>query len=328
MAGDATASATIPFTPSYDLSVSNANPGVRANTTTVHSVPAGNHLIDSINIFIPIQWQIAAGDSYPAGNVVGQVSGKADKGCNGSVDTLLPGNLINQALAPSDPSQAEWLAVVDGTWQMLFIVEETSQPREWQISVTLNNASMPAGMCSPQELKVTINGSASPSGAQVIANPTQAGAYVWDDGLLSLGGSHVVFVSDSVVIGTDTDADGLANTVDNCPTVANPDQLNTDGDTLGDACDADDDNDGFSDVVEMSAGTSPLLDCGVDAWPADISNDGFSDTADISALTAVFGQSVPPAPARRDISPDPPDGFVDTEDIARLTALFGQSCGS
>ena len=64
---------------------------MRANATTVHSVPAGNHLIDSINIFIPIQWQIAAGDSYPAGNVVGQVSGKADKGCNGSVDTLSAG---------------------------------------------------------------------------------------------------------------------------------------------------------------------------------------------------------------------------------------------
>jgi hypothetical protein len=317
----------MPFTPSFDLSVSNANPGFRANTTTVHSVPAGNHLIDSINIFIPIQWQIASGDSYPAGNVVGQVSGKADKGCNGSLDTLSPGNLINQALAPTDPSQAEWLATIDGTWQLLFIVEETSQPREWQISVTLNNASMPAGMCSPQELKVTISGSASPSGAQVIANPSQAGTYVWDDGLLSLGGSHVAFVSDSVVIGSDTDADGLANTVDNCPTVANPDQLNTDGDALGNACDPDDDNDGFSDVVETSAGTSALLDCGLNAWPADINNDGFSDITDVASLTGVFGQSVPPAPARYDIAPDPPDGFVDITDVSRLTALFGQSCG-
>jgi Thrombospondin type 3 repeat/Bacterial TSP3 repeat len=327
LAGDGTASATMPFTPSFDLSVSNANPGFRANTTTVHSVPVDNHLIDSINIFIPIQWQIAAGDTYPAGNVVGQVSGKADKGCNGSVDTLSPGNLINQALAPSDPSQAEWLAIIDGTWQLLFIVEETSQPREWQISVTLGNASMPAGMCSPQELKVTINGSASPSGAQVIANPTQAGMHTWDDGLLSLGGSHVAFISDNIVIGTDTDADGLANTVDNCPTIANPDQLNTDGDTLGNACDADDDNDGFSDAVEMSVGTNSLLDCGVDAWPADINNDGFSDITDVSALTGVFGLSVPSAPARYDIAPDPPDGFVDITDVSRMTALFGQSCG-
>lgn len=35
----------------------------------------------------------------------------------------------------------------------------------------------------------------------------------------------------------DTDGDGLADDVDNCPTVGNADQLNQDGDLLGDACD-------------------------------------------------------------------------------------------
>ena len=323
--GNSTASAA-PFTPSFYLTVSNANTGVRANTTMVHSVPAGNNLIDSINTFIPIDWQIAAGDSYPVGNIVGQVSAKADKGCNGSVDTLTPGNLINQALEPTDPSQAEWLAVVDGTWQMLFIVDQTTQPREWQIAVTLANASMPANMCAPEELTVSISGSSSPAGALVIANPTHANTYIWDDGLLSYGGSQVIFVSDDVVIGMDTDSDGWANTVDNCPSVVNPDQLNTDGDSLGDACDPDDDNDGFSDAVETAVGTNPLIRCGTNAWPADINNDTFSDIADISALTGVFGQSVPPAPARYNVAPDPPDTFVDITDVSRLTGLFGQRC--
>ncbi len=35
----------------------------------------------------------------------------------------------------------------------------------------------------------------------------------------------------------DTDADGVPDTVDNCPDVANPDQSNSDDDLLGDACD-------------------------------------------------------------------------------------------
>jgi hypothetical protein len=36
----------------------------------------------------------------------------------------------------------------------------------------------------------------------------------------------------------DTDGDGVANGVDNCPTTANPDQADRDGDGTGDACDA------------------------------------------------------------------------------------------
>lgn len=37
----------------------------------------------------------------------------------------------------------------------------------------------------------------------------------------------------------DTDADGVADDVDNCPDVSNPDQVDTDHDGLGDVCDRD-----------------------------------------------------------------------------------------
>ena len=57
--------------------------------------------------------------------------------------------------------------------------------------------------------------------------------------------------------GGDLDGDGVANGEDLCPQVADPDQTDTDGDELGDACDDDDDDDGLPDLVELYLGTDP-----------------------------------------------------------------------
>jgi hypothetical protein len=90
------------------------------------------------------------------------------------------------------------------------------------------------------------------------------------------------------------------------------------------------DSDGWPTDSELTIGTDPLDNCpdntSDNAWPADVNNDGFSDITDVSALTAVFGVAVPTAPARYDIAPDPPDGFVDITDVSRMTAGFGMPC--
>ena len=50
----------------------------------------------------------------------------------------------------------------------------------------------------------------------------------------------------------DADVDGVEDSADNCPNTANGDQANYDGDSQGDACDADDDNDGVLDVNDAN----------------------------------------------------------------------------
>jgi hypothetical protein len=56
----------------------------------------------------------------------------------------------------------------------------------------------------------------------------------------------------------DEDGDDIENAEDNCPSIANAGQVNSDYDFEGDACDNDDDDDGLPDELETTLGTNPL----------------------------------------------------------------------
>ncbi|MEA2207349.1 MAG: hypothetical protein QOE77_4125, partial [Blastocatellia bacterium] len=71
----------------------------------------------------------------------------------------------------------------------------------------------------------------------------------------------------------DSDADGIPNGSDNCPQVANPNQLDTDGDRVGNACDPDDDNDRVADASD----NCPLVS---NPDQRDSDGDGIGDTCD------------------------------------------------
>jgi Tol biopolymer transport system component len=63
----------------------------------------------------------------------------------------------------------------------------------------------------------------------------------------------------------DRDGDGVGDPCDNCALVSNPDQLNSDNDSLGDACDPDDDNDGLPDEAD---------NCPINSNPSQLDTDG------------------------------------------------------
>jgi hypothetical protein len=117
----------------------------------------------------------------------------------------------------------------------------------------------------------------------------------------------------------DTDLDGVANGLDNCPVTANPAQTNSDGDARGDACDncslvanaaqQDTDNDGYGNICD-----------------ADINNSGTVTTADYGLLRSVLGQAAG-ASATAANSDMNSSGTVTTADYGLLRARLGTTPG-
>jgi hypothetical protein len=105
--------------------------------------------------------------------------------------------------------------------------------------------------------------------------------------ILTLGGCNQAFdLKPTISIDAsraDIDGDGVTDAEDNCPTLANSDQMNGDGDAFGDACDTcpalasssthDEDRDRVGDDCDICPGTS---DFGLDE-----DHDGVGDLCDL-----------------------------------------------
>jgi len=118
-------------------------------------------------------------------------------------------------------------------------------------------------------------------------------------------------------VSADQDGDGRPDVSDNCPLVPNFDQTNTDSDSLGDACDSDDDNDKVSDVAEQNCGGNPL---NLTLRPERI--DGVFDNVDDDGDTLV-DEALPGGSSGFDCDGD---GYIGTAE-ANVTTSDQDPCG-
>ena len=85
----------------------------------------------------------------------------------------------------------------------------------------------------------------------------------------------------------DTDHDGYADNVDNCVTLANPDQRDTNGNGLGNRCDADLNNDGIVNALDLGIFKRRF---GTHDADADFNGDGIVNALDLGILKSLFGK--------------------------------------
>ena len=109
-------------------------------------------------------------------------------------------------------------------------------------------------------------GNSEPDGILGHYGYNESGSYVW--AVLDTNSKYAVGVN------IDHDGDGVVNSGDNCPYLANSDQIDTDQDGEGNACDNDDDN----DEVPDNSDNCPLTE---NNDQDDFDNDGAGDECDL-----------------------------------------------
>ena len=83
----------------------------------------------------------------------------------------------------------------------------------------------------------------------------------------------------------DADGDGVADDADNCLTVANPDQRDSNADGFGNLCDADLDNDCTVNFIDLGLMKSVFFSADPDA---DLDGDGSVNFVDLGKMDAAF----------------------------------------
>jgi len=186
--------------------------------------------------------------------------------------------------------------------------------------------------------------SGDPCAAYLPPSPTTPWRLEVSDSFRTFSGTieqfEIVLSGASRCIATDVpiaipDNDGFVYSTIDCSTLVSPPGDN-DGDTVPDPIDSDDDNDGFSDAVELAVGTDHLDPCADtptsddepdDKWPPDFDDSQIVNILDVGRVLPPSFGSTPAQPnynARRDLEPD---DVINILDVGRvLPPVFGTNC--
>ena len=245
----------------------------------------------------------------PEGGVAASTAAKVI----GFVDSVTATDIVDTDVDLSNDLPAR--LVIDSTIEVTFTATDDSGNTTTKSVMVL--AKIGPDLTVPDDITVVSpDGSAVSSDLMVIADFLASATAVDQDGneldvtndagdTFDLGTTTVTFSATDglgrtaegmagVTVGTDADDDGVLDDDDNCPSVMNASQTDTDFDGQGDQCDSDDDDDGVPDVADaypLDPNRSQAIDDGaetkheVSLFPAamDATRQGFARVINHSA---------------------------------------------
>src|SRR3990172_1253964 len=269
------ASATQPFLPAYDVTISDPTAGAHSDVRQRTTIPAHHHVIASSVTTIPPGRDIASDQAMPDGAVIGSGSLAIDRDCDGTIENY---TLTIFETGTSEPDEkTNWQGTGLPFMQINFVVRGDATSGHTIEALLFTGILMPP-LCSPMEYVLNLLGISADnpgtnrdeSGNPVLTNPpatTETWNTDYQSAPLSFPPQHQIVVCDSVAIG------GVSPTTD------------SDADGISDDCDPDDDNDGFTDAADGAIGTGALDPCGNNGWPAELAgNDNRLTIGDFSSF--------------------------------------------
>jgi hypothetical protein len=129
-----------------------------------------------------------------------------------------------------------------GTWyHVAFLYSNAAMKIYFNGREVASASVVPTGLTPTGSTQVYIGGNATAPTANLSLDEVKIFGYA---------ARQINISYDALIVPEDTDKDGIWNSTDNCPNLANPDQIDTDGDKIGNACDTNDDGDSLDDVSD------------------------------------------------------------------------------
>jgi len=200
----------------------------------------------------------------------------------GSVDTNYDGMAVASVAASNNDDDATFSFVDQNDVALNTLITSntvviTGLLNTASISITDGEYSIDAGAYT------STSGSINNGSNVTLRTTSSATELTAVNALLTIGDLNDTFTVTTTV---DTDADGVGDSLDNCTLIANNDQLDTDGDNYGNACDGDFNNDDMVNSLDISLFRDDFFKTG--SQEADLNGDLIVNSLDLGLFKALF----------------------------------------